>query len=233
MPPSPLTPRWHRSRRTTTATFSLLAALVSVVSAVSSIELATAPAAGAASWGPVHAGDFPDPSILQWNGSYYAFATQNFAAASQTINIQESTSPDGVNWTPLPGRGRAAHRRCLGQAGRHLGAERRLQRQRVRHVLLRHGSDGARRPVHRCRHLPHSDWALYGQLVCARRLPGRRLLLTDRRRELRREHRPGHLHQHVHGQLMADLEERRQPRRREHHHLVRPAGREPARPDVH
>jgi len=104
VPPSPPTPRWHRSRRTTTATFSLLAALVSVVSAVSSIELATAPAAGAASWGPVHAGDFPDPSILQWNGSYYAFATQNFAAASQTINIQESTSPDGVNWTPLPGR---------------------------------------------------------------------------------------------------------------------------------
>jgi len=99
VPPSPTTPRWHRSRRTTTATFTLLAALVAAVPAVSSIEMATAPAASAAGWGPVHAGDFPDPSVLQWNGSYYAFATQNFAAASQTINIQESTSPDGVHWT--------------------------------------------------------------------------------------------------------------------------------------
>ena len=51
----------------------------------------------------MHPGDFPDPSILQWDGVYYGFATQNFASASQTINIQVSTSLDGVNWTPLPG----------------------------------------------------------------------------------------------------------------------------------
>jgi hypothetical protein len=72
-----------------------------VIEAVSSVGLAavTAPAAGAANWSPVHAGDFPDPSILQWNGVYYGFATQNFAAPSQTINIQVSTSLDAVNWT--------------------------------------------------------------------------------------------------------------------------------------
>ncbi len=99
MPPSTLSPPGHRSRRAaTTAAFSLLAALVALVSAVSSIELATAPAASAANWAPVHAGDFPDPSVLQWNGTYYAFATQNFAAPSQTINIQVSSSPDGVHW---------------------------------------------------------------------------------------------------------------------------------------
>ena len=47
----------------------------------------------------MHAGDFPDPSVLYWGGTYYGFATQDFAAPSQTINIQVSTSPDGVNWS--------------------------------------------------------------------------------------------------------------------------------------
>ena len=51
----------------------------------------------------MHAGDFPDPSILQWGGVYYGFATQNFAAPSQTINIQVSTSLNGVNWNQQNG----------------------------------------------------------------------------------------------------------------------------------
>jgi hypothetical protein len=51
------------------------------------------------SWSPVHPGDFPDPSVMLYNGTYYGFATQNFAPANQTINIQTSTSSDGVNWT--------------------------------------------------------------------------------------------------------------------------------------
>ena len=67
--------------------------------AVASVALAAAPPAGAANWAPVHAGDFPDPSILQWRGVYYGFATQNFAAPSQTINIQVSTSSNGVDWS--------------------------------------------------------------------------------------------------------------------------------------
>jgi hypothetical protein len=58
----------------------------------------TTPAA-AANWSPVHPGDFPDPSILQYQGSYYAFATQSFAPVAQTINIQVSTSSDGIHWT--------------------------------------------------------------------------------------------------------------------------------------
>jgi hypothetical protein len=76
-----------------------------VIGAVGTVGLAavTAPAAGAANWSPVHAGDFPDPSILQWNGVYYGFATQNFAAASQTINIQVSTSSNGVSWSQSNG----------------------------------------------------------------------------------------------------------------------------------
>ncbi len=78
---------------------ALVAVLVSVLGVVS--LAATAPPAAASNWAPVHAGDFPDPSILfvPSAGIYYAFATQSFAPLSQTINIQESTSTNGVNWS--------------------------------------------------------------------------------------------------------------------------------------
>jgi hypothetical protein len=75
-----------------------LAALVVVIGAVASLALAAAPPASATNWAPVHAGDFPDPSVMDWSGVYYGFATQNFASPSQTINIQVSTSTDGVTW---------------------------------------------------------------------------------------------------------------------------------------
>ncbi|MGA2473505.1 MAG: glycoside hydrolase family 43 protein, partial [Acidimicrobiales bacterium] len=103
MSPSPLTTRRNRSLRCP-AVLSLLAALVAVMG-TASIGIVTAPAASAANWAPVHPGDFPDPSIVydQATDTYYAFATQNFAAPSQTINIQVSTSTDGVNWTQLNG----------------------------------------------------------------------------------------------------------------------------------
>ena len=51
-----------------------------------------------ATWLPAHAGDFPDPNVLFINGIYYAFATQNFSSASQTVNIQTSTSSNGITW---------------------------------------------------------------------------------------------------------------------------------------
>ena len=80
-----------------------LAALVVLAGAVASVALAAAPPAGATNWAPVHAGDFPDPSVMEWLGTYYGFATQNFAAPSQTINIQVSTSSNGVNWSQQSG----------------------------------------------------------------------------------------------------------------------------------
>ncbi|HVB91236.1 MAG TPA: glycoside hydrolase family 43 protein [Acidimicrobiales bacterium] len=49
----------------------------------------------------MHPGDFPDPSILAYDGTYYGFATQSFAPSGQTVNVQESTSTDGVTWTSL------------------------------------------------------------------------------------------------------------------------------------
>ena len=79
------------------------AALVVVVGTVASIGVAAAPPAGAANWAPVHSSDFPDPSTMEWLGVYYSFATQNFAAPSQTINIQAATSLDGTNWRPWAG----------------------------------------------------------------------------------------------------------------------------------
>jgi hypothetical protein len=89
--------------RTARAALATLAALVVIVGAVASIGVAAAPPASATNWAPVHDSDFPDPSVLQFGGVYYAFATQNFAVPSETINIQAATSSDGVNWTPWSG----------------------------------------------------------------------------------------------------------------------------------
>ena len=50
-------------------------------------------------WSPAHSGDFPDPDVLAYNGTYYAFATQNFAPFGRTVNIQTSTSSDGLSWS--------------------------------------------------------------------------------------------------------------------------------------
>jgi Glycosyl hydrolases family 43 len=85
--------------------FAALAALAVVTTAVASVAIAVAaaPPAGADNWTPVHAGDFPDPSVMEWLGVYYGFATQDFAPTGQTINIQVSTSTDGVNWNQQNG----------------------------------------------------------------------------------------------------------------------------------
>jgi hypothetical protein len=83
------------------------AALATIVAVTGTIALASitaaAPRAAADNWAPVHAGDFPDPSVLNFGGVYYGFATQNFAAVGHNINIQVSTSLDGVTWTALNG----------------------------------------------------------------------------------------------------------------------------------
>jgi hypothetical protein len=88
----------HRSHRRRPLRMSLLAALVAAVGTLGLAVAAAAPA-GADNWAPVHSGDFPDPNVMQYDGVYYAFSTQNFASASQTVNIQESTSTDGVHWS--------------------------------------------------------------------------------------------------------------------------------------
>ena len=91
-----------RFRKAWIRSFQLVfvAALIAVLGSLGlTVSVATANVFG--NWAPVHAGDFPDPTVLNYDGAYYAFSTQNFAKPAQTINIQESTSTDGVNWTQL------------------------------------------------------------------------------------------------------------------------------------
>lgn len=70
--------------------------------------LLAGPSVGAAApgngdqWTPVYSRDFADPDVMLYQGTYYGYATQSFADAAQTINIQSATSPDGVHWTAGP-----------------------------------------------------------------------------------------------------------------------------------
>ncbi len=73
---------------------ALLASTVGILSTA-----AVAPAPAGADWAPVHPGDFPDPSVMAFDGSYYAFATQNFTSAPNLVNVQVSTSTNGTNWS--------------------------------------------------------------------------------------------------------------------------------------
>ena len=101
--------RRSHNRKARHASFgrTLIVAFAALLSVFGSLGVAVSVAAPdiVGNWAPVHAGDFPDPSVLcvpvgcGVGATYYAFSTQNFASATQTINIQESTSTDGLNWT--------------------------------------------------------------------------------------------------------------------------------------
>jgi Glycosyl hydrolases family 43 len=116
--PSPSTPRrscrprhgglgfFVRVGHAIVSTLASMFALVTLTAAVAAVGLAAAPAptAGAAnSWAPVTAGDFPDPSVFfdPVSNAYYAFATQSTGPGQ--INIQVSTSSDGVHWSVVTG----------------------------------------------------------------------------------------------------------------------------------
>ena len=67
--------------------------------AISAINGASAPCLsveGGAGAGLVYPFDFPDPYVLNVNGTYYAYATNSAAG-----NIQIITSPDLVHWSPV------------------------------------------------------------------------------------------------------------------------------------
>ncbi|KAK8209815.1 glycosyl hydrolase [Phyllosticta capitalensis] len=49
--------------------------------------------------GPVIERNFPDPSIIYWNGTWWAFATEN-----ESVHIQVASSPDFVDWTYMEGQ---------------------------------------------------------------------------------------------------------------------------------
>jgi hypothetical protein len=78
-----------------------LLALVAPLATGTAISALTPTSASAATnqWAPTHKGDFPDPNVMFFGSTYYAFSTQSFGPLAQTINIQTSTSSDGINWT--------------------------------------------------------------------------------------------------------------------------------------
>ena len=80
----------------------VLAALLSLFGSMA-VAVSAASANPPGNWSPVTSGDFPDPSVLSYGGSYYAFSTQSTPQqpGQAQINIQEATSPNGVTWTKL------------------------------------------------------------------------------------------------------------------------------------
>ena len=160
-------------------------------------------------------------SCTRASGVYYAFATQNFAVPSQTINIQVSTSPDGYDLDPLNGVGRAApSSRSWAKAGETWAPSVALQRhgQRLRHVL--HGDGQVR--AYQCIGDGHrsADDPLGPYTHVDHGLPGARTSATS---ATRRQHRPQHLHRPDNGNVVPDLEETTATTDRQRHgDLVRP-----------
>ena len=82
------------------------AALLSVLGALG-LSVSVAESAGADNWSPVHSGDFPDPTVVcvptacgAGAASLRVFNAELGSLQTGPINIQESTSTNGVNWTP-------------------------------------------------------------------------------------------------------------------------------------
>ena len=89
--------RRHGARRHFRARAFFGVAAATVVGALGLVAWAPQPA-GASAWTPVYNVDFPDPSIANFGGLYYAYGTQSGFA-----NTPAATSTDAVNWTPVGG----------------------------------------------------------------------------------------------------------------------------------
>ena len=171
-----------------------LGALVVLLGAAASVGIAAAPPASAANWAPVRSNDFPDPNILSFGGVYYGFATQNFASASQTINIQVSTSLDGVHWTPLntdalprlPGWAKAGNTWAPSVAYNNTAPSSCTTPRRK----PRRATSASAWPPPPSRPVPTSTRA-HNPSICDN---GCRHVPHHRRGGLRRQHRPRHLH---------------------------------------
>jgi beta-xylosidase len=73
--------------------------LVAVAFPCAIVLLASGVASAAVS--PAYGGDFPDPSVVVVNGTYYAFSTQVWdSQRSRWTNVQELQSSDAVTWSP-------------------------------------------------------------------------------------------------------------------------------------
>ena len=76
----------------------LLTASLMLCTSVTLVESISTPAQ-AASWHvPALNTDFPDPSVLQVNGTYYAYSTQVYLDS-----VPFTTSGDGIHWSAALG----------------------------------------------------------------------------------------------------------------------------------
>lgn len=76
--------------------------LAAVASLLVDVTIATPLLAKRANLAPVITSDFPDPSIVQVGGTWYAFASQS-EYDQQEVKIQLATSPDFYNWQVVAG----------------------------------------------------------------------------------------------------------------------------------
>jgi Glycosyl hydrolases family 43 len=84
----------RRFRTKTLRPFKRLAIVCAIVITVAAAVTAFERPSSAATWDPVINQDFPDPSIVQSGGTYYAYSTQ-----VSTSNIPVSVSTDGMHWS--------------------------------------------------------------------------------------------------------------------------------------
>ena len=208
MPPTPLSTGRHRSRRATAghfargatrAGFSLLAALIAVAAAVSSFEIATAPAAARRTGPPCT----PATSRTRASSTGTASTTRSPPRTSphpaRRINIQVSTSTDGVNWTALGSDATADGHSARGPSSATPGHPRvaydSASNEFVMYYTATEASTGdqcigiATAPVTSPLG-PYTDPSSV-PVVCQN---GKRHRRHHRQRGLRREHRPRHLH---------------------------------------
>ena len=158
---------------------------------------------------------------------YYAFATQNFAAPSQTLNIQVSTSLDGINWTPwtanavLPQVGPWAKAGNIWAPSVADNADNDF----VMYYTATETGSGDQCIGVATSVLPLGPTPTTGRNRWSARTASATATRRSTARRPRRQHRPRHLHRPGHGRLVSDVEERRQPSRAagQHHLVVDPA----------
>jgi predicted GH43/DUF377 family glycosyl hydrolase len=71
----------------------VIRSLLALLGLVTVLTVIAAQPAAASSWSPVYNVDFPDPSVSEFGGVYYAYSTQ-----VGLDNVPVATSTDGVNW---------------------------------------------------------------------------------------------------------------------------------------
>ncbi len=88
-----MAPRLVRTAIVLTLMTSPLTAVLGAAATPATAAAATPATAPTDQWTPVYDADFPDPSIMLYNGTYYAYST-----GIGGVNVPGEHSSDAVNW---------------------------------------------------------------------------------------------------------------------------------------